>query len=256
MHVMKKKIMIFSTRYLNDSEGFIFHKSPFVEDKETVIWKCREEIKENKENFEKVLKKRYLLQNPEMMIEIAKILQKVDPEYDFTLDQDLFDDGYLTTDICDFINENANSLSDEIVTELAPYIFSKNSFGYVQWEEADTDNETTFKAIGIMHLPKGTITTKYHKAWASYLIEHFAKDASGKDDEIYLCLHSGTDYKGEAKDYVAKVKDEFSLPQNVSVFLFHHEPDIYNVAKIMHQKDAKLSTIWEQLTKLKDNGTL
>lgn len=248
--------MIFSTRYLNGFEGSIFYKSPWVEDNNIVIWKCREELGHHKDDLEALMEKQHLLQNPEMMIEVAKILQKVDPEYDFTLDPDIFDEGYLTIDICDFISEKADSLSDEILAELAPYFLSTNSFGFVHREETDADNDVMFKAIGIMHLPKGTTEAKVHEAWASYLIEHFAKDASGKDDEIYLCLHSGTDYKGEAKDYVAKVKDEFSLPQNVSVFLFHHEPEIYNVAKIMHQKDAKLSTIWEQLTKLKDNGTL
>lgn len=244
--------MIFSTRWhvLPDYKPHsIFKNCELIKDDQMIIEQCRAVL--GKIDSVPVLNI-FRLDSPEQLIEIATILAKVDTTYDFTLDPDLLEDGFLQIEIQIFISEKLDKISDDIIKELVPYcIRSIDDIRYALREEKikSGEDEIIYRAIGTMHLPKGE--GRYGKRWASFLVNRFTFGDS-ESEETYLCLHGGSDYLNE--DHVQKIAADLNKAEDrkISVLSYHHDVDIYDVAKILLMKDENLSTIWDQLKSIKD----
>ena len=244
--------MIFSTRWHTEKEYkpiSIFKDCELIKDDQMIIEQCRAVL--GKINSVSVLNL-FRLDSPERLIEIATILAKVDPNYDFTLDPDLLEDGFLEIEIQHFISSELDGISDDIIKELAPYcIRSTDDIGYALREEKikSGEDEIIYRAIGAMHLPKGE--GKYGKRWASFLVNRFTFGDS-ESEETYLCLHGGSDYLNENHCQMIASDLNEAEGRKIFVFSYHHDEDIYDVAKILLMKDESLSTIWDQLKSIKD----
>lgn len=241
--------MIFSTRYLNEeTTQSIFYKQPLREDKKIVLWKCRRELcKIDSLNVFDVFN---ITENPMELADIAEILLKYYPDYaplneDFKLIASNL--TILSTKVIDCIQNFIDVMQDECIENLAPYILPESSFGYILKEEVYKENEDNviYRAIGIMHLPEGH--RDEGKEWAKFLVEQYSFGTID-DEEIILCLHTGTDWEkednGEQKIFAKKLSE--SLSKNIIIQLYHHQEQSYTVAKqLLHGEN--LRDVWTQI---------
>ena len=235
--------MIFSTRYLNDANSF-FTECSYVEDPCLVGELCRLELRTiNKDN---VLSLFNIDSSPEDLPEIAKTLLEDVPTANFTLAP--VENQYLPSQINRFIQKNIDSLSEKCVIALAQYVFPNVKLGYKKLSEtiAEGENQFIYNAIGIDPLPPGK--KEYGRQWAAFLAKHY-HFGDTKTEELCLCLHTSTDWVNDDADLLEDFSKELSAAEGkeVSVFLFHHEPDKYPIAKVLLQKDANLHEIWSTI---------
>lgn len=242
--------MIFSTRYINESHisESIFAGGSHQTDSTILGEMVRTKLRLiNRHNVLSVFYR--LKPSPEKLVEIANILLKEDSSSKFATIPAV--NLVLPIQIAGFIEKNIDSLSTECLTSLALYTLPPYCLDYWLREEEKTEenNKVIYRAIGIMHLPKGK--TEYGRDWANILTKSF-QYGHAESEEIFLCLHAGTDWAGDASDrlvgFSRDLSDRFS--KKISVFLFHHDPQIYPIAEKLLSKDESLQNIWNEISKI------
>ena len=238
--------MIFSTRWLEEKEGSIFQGAPISIEQHIINEKCCIILKYI--NPDNVLETFHAVDDPQKLSEIVEILQKEDSDYEFDSIEDL---GYLKIQISDFFQDH--HLTEGCITSLSQHMLDKENGGYFQKEYVSTegDEKIIYRAIGIGHLP--TAPSDEDKMQWSHILSETFSFGNKEDEEIYLCLHTKTDYIGEGNGYNARASQERSKIENknISVFLFHHDPEIYPVAKAILMKGECLKKVWDKLNKIK-----
>lgn len=253
------RTIIFSTRYPYNGESSIFDNVPGKTDQHLINEKCR--IITKNINEYNVLQTFQMEAYPQGLREIVKILKTEDPKAEF----DEMDIEYLKSDIIDFFLDHPN-LTEKCCKSLARYIFrNENSKSKKDYSEyyliKDTvneeDNKIVYRIVGIMHLPDDQ-GDEDKQQWVSTLLKTFSFGNNIDEEEIYLCLHTRTDYEGGGNGFCSEASKKYSDSEskNISIFLFHHEPDIYPVAKVLKMTDSKLNQIWDELNKIKKHGTI
>lgn len=242
------RTMIFTTRYLNDDEESIFYNLTADEEKSKAVCEkmwlmaLNRSIKSGRSAAEIF----HIQETPEKLIGIAEIFHEEDNDYDFTLDPELLSEGFLDIDICVFLE--SKKISVDCVRKIFKYLEKEGVKFYANYgncyiiEEEGSDG-IVYRAIGIMHLPRGM--TSYYNEWASFLTSSSICDR--KDEEIILCLHSGTDYIHEECGYLKAFSDSLSKEKKtISVYAFHHEGDIDPIARELRNKNS-LKDLWKKI---------
>ena len=239
--------MIFSTNYLNDEHSFFADQS-FEEDPDLVAELCRLELRTI--DKDKVLSLFNIDNSPEELVKIANILLEEDSSAKFTLSPIV--NRFLPTEIYGFVCKHIANLSDKCAIALAQYVLPNVKLGFKKLSETikEGENEITYNAIGIIPLPKGK--NNYGRQWAAFLAKHY-HFGNPLTEELCLCLHTSTDWVNDDADLLEDFSEELSTTEgkDISVFLFHHEPDNYPIAKALYQKDANLHKIWGAIKPIK-----
>lgn len=247
------RTMIFSTRYVNDEHSF-FSGAQFKIEKSILKERCLMKLR-RMDSVTDVLGFFHISAHPEKLLEIATILQKEDSDYYFSIDLSMLE--FLESEVCDFLQERRDHLSDSTINDLSKFIQPNAEYGYAYKETRaiEGQSDVLYRAIGTMHLPN--LHGMHGMEWAEFLANHFSYGTKDKE-QIYLCLHTGTDWDKEDKGYLKDVSENLSssLSKNVDVFLFHHQPDNYVIAAELLNREAELPNVWKVISSIKDYVSL
>lgn len=259
---MKKKIMVFSTRYLNEDELSIFFKTESKNSEALALARARIEfasISSFKEKLERLQREgipikaeqikvflsslfRIDIDNVAMWNSVSDALCKNQNDEELSKRKG---DGYTPT-IWKYLKYH--QLSDSCILELSSIVLPESAGVYYEREEKE--KECVIKAIGVPYLYENH--RQYAKQWARALIDCFKDDDGIGDISMLLGLHGSTDWSEDDfsgyKDLFSKeIAKDFSSFEKVLVYTFHHEPDSDPIAKAIHSNQKSLNSIWDDI---------
>ncbi len=243
--------MIFSTRYIDKDHITQSIFSDCVEQDDSIIPGEMTRVKLRAiEKSNDVISLFHLKNRPEKLVDVANILsEKGNAPNKFSTTPAI--NKLLPIQISNFIKNNIDSLSLDCLIALAPYVLPSYSLKYRLKEESmlEGDDKVTYRAIGVMHLPEGK--TEFGKIWANILAKRF-QYGEENTEEVYLFLHAGTDWEDDVSGRLVEFSTKFSkeLSKNISVFLFHHDPQIYPISKWLLSQEMNLQNIWSAISKM------
>ena len=254
--------MVFTTRYnYLDNDSIFFQKEP--------IWNNGVAIARSKfrifcalSDYKSVPQKSALVLklfnlgtsalDKQKLIDIANSILKYYSDKNISSDtlealrlhKDKVSSGILASDIMRVINNIKSPTDDDCILSLSKYIVSESDCSICRIDFSTED--CIYHAIALPYLEEGE--RLYKKQWAESLISLFK--TNGKNDEFVLALHGRTDWGSEYTGFLKEESDYYTQLYNLKtyVYLFRHEPQQNDIiAKGLHNKNANLETIWEDI---------